>query len=50
MLRTSHRCRRRGLGPGGLITPIIRDACHKSLSQISNEMKDHGEPAPKPAS
>ncbi|WP_293801877.1 pyruvate dehydrogenase complex dihydrolipoamide acetyltransferase [uncultured Bosea sp.] len=26
--------------PGGLITPIIRDACHKSLSQISNEMKD----------
>ncbi|WP_306226438.1 pyruvate dehydrogenase complex dihydrolipoamide acetyltransferase [Bosea beijingensis] len=26
--------------PGGLITPIIRNACHKSLSQISNEMKD----------
>ena len=26
--------------PGGLITPIIRDACHKSLSTISNEMKD----------
>jgi pyruvate dehydrogenase E2 component (dihydrolipoamide acetyltransferase) len=26
--------------PGGLITPIVRDACHKSLSQISNEMKD----------
>ncbi|KFC61592.1 Dihydrolipoamide acetyltransferase, long form [Bosea sp. LC85] len=26
--------------PGGLITPIIRDACHKPLSQISNEMKD----------
>ncbi len=26
--------------PGGLITPIIRDACHKTLSQISNEMKD----------
>lgn len=26
--------------PGGLITPVIRDACHKSLSQISNEMKD----------
>jgi pyruvate dehydrogenase E2 component (dihydrolipoamide acetyltransferase) len=26
--------------PNGLITPIIRDACHKSLSVISNEMKD----------
>jgi pyruvate dehydrogenase E2 component (dihydrolipoamide acetyltransferase) len=26
--------------PGGLITPIIKDACHKSLSAISNEMKD----------
>ncbi len=26
--------------PGGLITPIVRDACHKTLSQISNEMKD----------
>ncbi len=26
--------------PGGLITPVIRDACHKTLSQISNEMKD----------
>jgi pyruvate dehydrogenase E2 component (dihydrolipoamide acetyltransferase) len=26
--------------PGGLITPIIRDACHKTLSSISNEMKD----------
>lgn len=26
--------------PGGLITPVIRDACHKSLSHISNEMKD----------
>jgi pyruvate dehydrogenase E2 component (dihydrolipoamide acetyltransferase) len=26
--------------PGGLITPIIRDACHKSLSTISNEVKD----------
>lgn len=26
--------------PGGLITPIIRDACHKTLSTISNEMKD----------
>jgi pyruvate dehydrogenase E2 component (dihydrolipoamide acetyltransferase) len=26
--------------PGGLITPVIRDACHKSLSVISNEMKD----------
>jgi pyruvate dehydrogenase E2 component (dihydrolipoamide acetyltransferase) len=27
--------------PGGLITPVIRDACHKSLSTISNEMKDY---------
>jgi pyruvate dehydrogenase E2 component (dihydrolipoamide acetyltransferase) len=26
--------------PGGLITPVIRDACHKTLSTISNEMKD----------
>jgi pyruvate dehydrogenase E2 component (dihydrolipoamide acetyltransferase) len=26
--------------PGGLITPVIRDACHKTLSVISNEMKD----------
>jgi pyruvate dehydrogenase E2 component (dihydrolipoamide acetyltransferase) len=26
--------------PGGLITPVVRDACHKSLSAISNEMKD----------
>ena len=26
--------------PGGLITPVIKDACHKSLSVISNEMKD----------
>jgi pyruvate dehydrogenase E2 component (dihydrolipoamide acetyltransferase) len=26
--------------PGGLITPIIKDACHKTLSAISNEMKD----------
>jgi pyruvate dehydrogenase E2 component (dihydrolipoamide acetyltransferase) len=26
--------------PGGLITPIIKDACHKTLSVISNEMKD----------
>ncbi len=26
--------------PNGLITPIIRQACHKSLSVISNEMKD----------
>jgi pyruvate dehydrogenase E2 component (dihydrolipoamide acetyltransferase) len=25
---------------GGLITPIVRKACHKSLSAISNEMKD----------
>lgn len=27
--------------PGGLITPIVRDACHKTLSVISNEMKDY---------
>jgi pyruvate dehydrogenase E2 component (dihydrolipoamide acetyltransferase) len=26
--------------PGGLITPVIKDACHKPLSTISNEMKD----------
>lgn len=26
--------------PGGLITPVVRDACHKTLSVISNEMKD----------
>lgn len=26
--------------PGGLITPVIRGACHKTLSTISNEMKD----------
>lgn len=26
--------------PNGLITPVVRDACHKTLSQISNEMKD----------
>jgi pyruvate dehydrogenase E2 component (dihydrolipoamide acetyltransferase) len=26
--------------PGGLITPIVKDACHKPLSVISNEMKD----------
>ncbi|MGL4975285.1 MAG: pyruvate dehydrogenase complex dihydrolipoamide acetyltransferase [Bosea sp. (in: a-proteobacteria)] len=26
--------------PGGLMTPVIRDACHKSLSTISNEIKD----------
>jgi len=26
--------------PGGLITPVIRDACHKPVSVISNEMKD----------
>ncbi len=26
--------------PGGLITPVIRNACSKSLSSISNEMKD----------
>jgi pyruvate dehydrogenase E2 component (dihydrolipoamide acetyltransferase) len=26
--------------PGGLITPVIRKACCKSLSTISNEMKD----------
>ncbi|MEN5084829.1 2-oxo acid dehydrogenase subunit E2, partial [Bosea sp. TWI1241] len=27
--------------PGGLITPIVRGACGKTLSQISNEMKDY---------
>jgi pyruvate dehydrogenase E2 component (dihydrolipoamide acetyltransferase) len=26
--------------PGGLITPVIKDACHKPLSAISNEMKN----------
>ena len=26
--------------PGGLITPVIRDADQKTLSAISNEMKD----------
>jgi pyruvate dehydrogenase E2 component (dihydrolipoamide acetyltransferase) len=26
--------------PGGLITPVIRNACGKTLSVISNEMKD----------
>jgi pyruvate dehydrogenase E2 component (dihydrolipoamide acetyltransferase) len=26
--------------PGGLITPVIRGACHKTVSAISNEMKD----------
>jgi pyruvate dehydrogenase E2 component (dihydrolipoamide acetyltransferase) len=26
--------------PGGLMTPIIKDACHKTLSAISNEIKD----------
>jgi pyruvate dehydrogenase E2 component (dihydrolipoamide acetyltransferase) len=26
--------------PGGLITPVIRDAANKSLSSIANEMKD----------
>ena len=26
--------------PGGLMTPIIKDACHKTLSSISNEIKD----------
>ncbi len=31
--------------PGGLITPIIRDAELKSLSAISNEMKDLGKRA-----
>ena len=34
------RCRRRGAIPGGLITPIIRAAETKTLSVISNEMKD----------
>jgi pyruvate dehydrogenase E2 component (dihydrolipoamide acetyltransferase) len=28
--------------PGGLITPIVRKAEHKSLIEISNEMKDYG--------
>jgi pyruvate dehydrogenase E2 component (dihydrolipoamide acetyltransferase) len=31
--------------PGGLITPIIRKAQEKSLSTISNEMKDYGKRA-----
>lgn len=31
--------------PGGLITPIIRKAEEKSLSTISNEMKDYGKRA-----
>ncbi|MBZ0162672.1 MAG: pyruvate dehydrogenase complex dihydrolipoamide acetyltransferase [Notoacmeibacter sp.] len=31
--------------PGGLITPIIRRAEEKSLSTISNEMKDYGKRA-----
>ena len=31
--------------PGGLITPIIRNAEQKSLSTISNEMKDLGKRA-----
>ncbi len=31
--------------PGGLITPIIRKAELKSLSAISNEMKDYGKRA-----
>ena len=31
--------------PGGLITPIIRQAENKSLSAISNEMKDYGKRA-----
>ncbi|WP_142779133.1 pyruvate dehydrogenase complex dihydrolipoamide acetyltransferase [Agrobacterium sp. T29] len=31
--------------PGGLITPIIRKAEQKSLSTISNEMKDYGKRA-----
>jgi pyruvate dehydrogenase E2 component (dihydrolipoamide acetyltransferase) len=26
--------------PGGLMTPVIKEACHKSLSAISNEIKD----------
>jgi pyruvate dehydrogenase E2 component (dihydrolipoamide acetyltransferase) len=46
MLKHKHsRCRRRRLDPGGLITPMIRDACHKTLRQISNEMKDLGKRA-----
>ena len=35
--------------PGGLITPIVRNAESKSLSTISNEMQD-SPPAPAPAS
>jgi pyruvate dehydrogenase E2 component (dihydrolipoamide acetyltransferase) len=31
--------------PGGLITPIIRSAEQKSLSALSNEMKDYGKRA-----
>ncbi|MGZ9720827.1 pyruvate dehydrogenase complex dihydrolipoamide acetyltransferase [Rhizobium miluonense] len=31
--------------PGGLITPIIRSADQKTLSTISNEMKDYGKRA-----
>ncbi|WCJ63664.1 pyruvate dehydrogenase complex dihydrolipoamide acetyltransferase [Agrobacterium tumefaciens] len=31
--------------PGGLITPIVRKAEEKSLSTISNEMKDYGKRA-----
>ena len=31
--------------PGGLITPIVRQAELKSLSAISNEMKDLGKRA-----
>ena len=36
--------------PGGLITPIIRNADEKTLSAISNEMKDLGQRAPRTAS
>ena len=36
--------------PGGLITPIIRHADTKTLSAISNEMKDLGRRAPATAS
>ena len=36
--------------PGGLITPVIRKAETKTLSQISNEMKDLAARARKRAS
>ena len=33
--------------PGGLITPVVRAADTKTLSAISNEMKDYGRARPK---